>query len=169
MSVKESSARVKLNLQVAFVNKNLSHRFHRWIQVKRAKLYLVKLPNRISSLSCISGTACLITCICEISLFVTVAKRGKDFAHNLGEFGVACSGELEVNQWIALDIQRLSGKSERAKNTIHCFSIQLFRERLSDKVHATTLKGIVGGFEFTVFQRNLKEWHERPWTYVCEC
>ena len=27
-------------------------------------------------------------------------------------------------------------------------------------------KGIVGGFEFTVFQRSLKEWHERPWT-VC--
>ena len=48
-------------------------------------------------------------------------------------------------------------------------SIQLFRERLSDKVHATTPKGIVGGFEFTVFQRNLKEWQERPWTYVCEC
>ena len=24
----------------------------------------------------------------------------------------------------------------------------------------TTPKGIVGGFEFTVFQRNLKEWHE---------
>ena len=47
--------------------------------------------------------------------------------------------------------------------------IQLFRERLSDKVHATTPKGIVGGFEFTVFQRNLKEWQERPWTYVCEC
>ena len=47
-------------------------------------------------------------------------------------------------------------------------SIQLFRERLSDKVHETTPKGIVGGFEFTVFQRNLKEWQERPWTYVCE-
>ena len=41
--------------------------------------------------------------------------------------------------------------------------IQLFRERLSEKVHATILKGIVGGFEFTVFQRNLKEWHEKPW------
>ena len=26
--------------------------------------------------------------------------------------------------------------------------IQLFRERLSRKVHATILKGIVGGFEF---------------------
>ena len=36
-------------------------------------------------------------------------------------------------------------------------SIQLFRERLSDKVHAKTPKGIVGGFECTVFQRNLKE------------
>ena len=41
--------------------------------------------------------------------------------------------------------------------------------KLSDKVHAITPKGIVGGFEFTVFQRHLKEWQERPWTYVCEC
>ena len=47
--------------------------------------------------------------------------------------------------------------------------IQLFRERLSEKVHATNPKGIVGGFELTVFQRNLKEWQDRPWTYVCEC
>ena len=36
-------------------------------------------------------------------------------------------------------------------------SVQLFRERLSEKVHATIPKGIVGGFEFTVLQRNLKE------------
>ena len=35
--------------------------------------------------------------------------------------------------------------------------IQLFRERLSGKVHLTILKGIVGGFEFSCFQRNLKE------------
>ena len=47
--------------------------------------------------------------------------------------------------------------------------IQPFRERLSDKVHATIPKGIVGGVECTVFQRNLKEWQERPWMYVCEC
>ena len=40
--------------------------------------------------------------------------------------------------------------------------IQLFRERLLEKVHATIPKGIVGGFEFTVLQRNLKEWYERP-------
>ena len=33
--------------------------------------------------------------------------------------------------------------------------IQLFRERSSEKVHATI--------------RNLKDWHERQWTYVCEC
>ena len=35
--------------------------------------------------------------------------------------------------------------------------IQLFQEKLSEKVHATVLKGIVGGFKFTVLQRNLKE------------
>ena len=39
--------------------------------------------------------------------------------------------------------------------------IQLFQESLSGKVHATIPKGIVGGFEFNVLQRNLKEW---PWT-----
>ena len=42
--------------------------------------------------------------------------------------------------------------------------IQLFQESLSEKVHATIPKGIVGGFEFNVLQRNLKEWHKRPWT-----
>ena len=47
--------------------------------------------------------------------------------------------------------------------------IQLFREGLSEKVHATISKGIVGGFELTVLQRNLIEWQERPWTYVCKC
>ena len=46
--------------------------------------------------------------------------------------------------------------------------MQLFRERLLEKVHATIPKGIVGGFEFAVLHRNLKEWHERPWTYVCD-
>ena len=28
-----------------------------------------------------------------------------------------------------------------------------------EKVHATVAKGIVGGFEYTVLQRNLKLWH----------
>ena len=37
------------------------------------------------------------------------------------------------------------------------------------KVRATIPKGIVVGCEFTVVQRNLKEWHERPWEYVYEC
>ena len=39
---------------------------------------------------------------------------------------------------------------------VSCY-IQLFRERLSEKVHATIPKGIVGGFKFTVLQRNLIE------------
>ena len=38
-----------------------------------------------------------------------------------------------------------------------CGCIQLFRQRLSEKVHATIPKGIVGGFEFSVLQKNLKE------------
>ena len=46
--------------------------------------------------------------------------------------------------------------------------IQLFQEMLSEKVHATIVKGIVGGFVGTVLQRNLKEWYGRPLTYVCE-
>ena len=33
---------------------------------------------------------------------------------------------------------------------MYSVNIQLFRERLLEKVHATILKGIVGGFEFTV-------------------
>ena len=41
-----------------------------------------------------------------------------------------------------------------------------FSRKFVGKVHATIAKGIVGGFKFTVLQRNLKKWHERPWTYV---
>ena len=49
------------------------------------------------------------------------------------------------------------------------YIVQLFRERLSEKVHATIPKGIVGGFVCPVLRRNLKEWHERPQTYVRKC
>ena len=69
--------------------------------------------------------------ICEISLFVmlrsvTAANRATPFCSgNLREFGVACLEELEVNQWIlkVLDIRREISQSQRAKSTIHCFSI----------------------------------------------
>ena len=44
-----------------------------------------------------------------------------------------------------------------AEAALFFLSIQLFRERLSEKAHATVPKGIVGGFEFSVLQRNLKE------------
>ena len=55
-------------------------------------------------------------------------------------FFTVCTGEIEVGY----------------HNSDKC--IQLFRERSrSGKVHATILKGIVGGFEFSFFQRNLKE------------
>ena len=31
------------------------------------------------------------------------------------------------------------------------------------------LERYCGWFEFTILQRNLREWHERPWIYVCKC
>ena len=46
-------------------------------------------------------------------------------------------------------------------NVIRDLYLQLFRER-SEKVHVTIPIGIVGGFEYTILQRNLKEWHEKP-------
>ena len=49
---------------------------------------------------------------------------------------------------------------------IKCKCIQLFWESLSEKGHMTIPKGIEGGLESTVLQRNLKESHWRPWTYV---
>ena len=64
---------------------------------------------------------------------------------------------------------RYSLNPMKLQSRICCSYVQLFRERLSEKVHATIWKGIRGGFEFTVLQRNLQEWHKRPWTYVCDC
>ena len=49
-----------------------------------------------------------------------------------------------------------------------CIQLAIVRKRLSEKVHATIPKGIVGGFQFSVFKTNFKEWQERPRTYVCE-
>ena len=44
-----------------------------------------------------------------------------------------------------------------------------FEKGCRKKCTRQSREGIVGGFEFTVLQRNLNEWHERSWTYVCEC
>ena len=81
----------------------------------------LKLPNRFSSpSSCISGTACFII-ILWFNFFACHGDiRGNHFARNLHKFGFAYLEELEMNQWIALDI--LSSQSECAKNTIHCFN-----------------------------------------------
>ena len=47
--------------------------------------------------------------------------------------------------------------------------IQLFRKRLSEKVHATIPKGIVGGFEITVLHRNFERMAREAMDYVSEC
>ena len=66
-----------------------------------------------------------------------------------------------------LDSDEAQGRSGTRRVTYPY--IQLFREKFSEKVHAAIPKGIMGGSDITVLQWNLKEWHERPWTYVCEC
>ena len=58
-------------------------------------------------------------------------------------------------------------KKPLLKDQIGNTNIQLFRERLSEKVHGTIPKGIVGGLKCNVLQRNWKKWHGRPRTYVC--
>ena len=48
-------------------------------------------------------------------------------------------------------------RSKHTKTQLVDSYMQLLRERLSEKLHATIPKGIVGSFKFTVFLRNLKE------------
>ena len=47
--------------------------------------------------------------------------------------------------------------------------IQLFRKTLSEKVHATIPKGIVGGFEINVLHRNFERMAREAINYVSEC
>ena len=66
-----------------------------------------------------------------------------------------------ISTWIFVYFQKgftmkLSQNNQLPTAILFCF-IQLFRERLSQKGHATIPKGLVGGFEFTVLQRSLKE------------
>ena len=63
----------------------------------------------------------------------------------------------------------LRGKFASLHRPLYKIFLQPFRERLSEKVHATIPKGIVGAFKFTVLQRNLKKRQERSLEYVCEC
>ena len=73
--------------------------------------------------------------------------------------------------WSGLCDRGLQEKKRKTFLSLPCFRpcIQLFWERSSEKVPAIIRKVLWVAFEFTVLQRNLKEWHERPWTYVCEC
>ena len=66
--------------------------------------------------------------------------------------------DTSVNRISTKNLKRLSRSDSSPSGKYHLpFRIQLFRERLSEKVHETIPKGIVGGFESTVPQRNLKE------------
>ena len=80
--------------------------------------------------------------------------------HSSCVFGAKLRSKREKE---CLSNQRIENSCLANSPTVY---IQLFRERLSEKVRTTIPKGIVGGFEFTVLQRKLIEWHERPWN-IC--
>ena len=58
------------------------------------------------------------------------------------------------------------------KISLFALSVTLYTaisRKVVGKVHSTIPKGIMSGFEFTVLPKtNLKECHERLWTYVYE-
>ena len=56
--------------------------------------------------------------------------------------------------------------AQRDKNTSRLCIYSFFEKGCRKKVHATSPKGIVGAFRFNIFKKNLKEWHERPWSIV---
>ena len=92
---------------------------------------------------------------------------GRQSIRNLSTMAMATSLQWPLSSVPKVAVVRGSTVYKRGTFSVKN-GIQLLRERLSEKVHATMPKGIVGGFQFTV-QRNLQEWHERPWTYVYNC
>ena len=112
-------------------------------------------------------------------------KANKNAKKDLGQYLAILTSPLVNNAYIHDQLQHISADAYLVlmkarlrpshyrsyfKRTSHLTdNIQLFRERLSEELHATILKGIVGGFEFTVLQKSLKVWYGRPWTYVCKC
>ena len=86
-------------------------------------------------------------------------RASKGFEPVTSALPVRCSTNQAMKPHIGSEVNLLSSYLLSSTTAVQneLFHIQLFRERLSGEVHATILKGIVGGFEFSFFQRNLKE------------
>ena len=54
------------------------------------------------------------------------------------------------------------------ESLVYCSHTAISR-KVVGKIACGNPIGIVGGFDFIVLERNLKEWYERPWRCVCEC
>ena len=60
-------------------------------------------------------------------------------------------------------------RSEMGKKTYMYKLKTSFSRKVVGKSARDNPERYCGWFEFTALQRNLKEWHERSWIYVCEC
>ena len=83
---------------------------------------------------------------------------------------------MMIMMLMLLVMMMMTMKMIRENNIYRYFEIAVYvifpshhHHLLSEKEHATIPKGVVGGFECSVLQTNLKKWHGRPRTYVCEC
>ena len=105
----------------------------------------------------------------DLLIFIKIIKTRTHSAHALifgGEIFACTVGLCKEEKQIADLLDKFVTSAGVSRSD--AFYIQLFRERLSEKVHATIQKCVVGGFEGTVLQRKLKGWYGRPRTYVCE-
>ena len=90
----------------------------------------------------------------RVLAYVAGVERGKVRAS-----AAYCCGRLKRRGW-GLDQCSLLSCFQNIQTAIS--------RRVVGKSAPDNPKGIVGGFDLTVVQRNLKEWQERLWTYVCE-
>ena len=73
-------------------------------------------------------------------------------AGNMIEKKLTCPVERRFNQRLYNEVNGIT--NDILRPVIENYSY--FEEGFSDKVHATTPKGIVGGFEFTVFSKKIE-------------
>ena len=80
-----------------------------------------------------------------------------------------CNLKDSYKPGVASTFYSVTQRQMKAWLFVSVFVFSYFEKGCRKKCTRQSTIGIVGGFEFTVLRRNLKEWHERPWTYVYEC
>ena len=106
----------------------------------------------------------LLFCNCACSLeYSSLSTLAGLIYHICGKLEVAFKASPSSQH------QHCTDEGQKAETVLSAVVYSYFEKGCRKKVHATILKGIMGDFKCTVFQRNLKESYGRPLIYVCEC